>query len=430
MALANSDVTVLIAEHLNMDSMLSFMLSSRTNYQLARRCERSIVKAKMARTVRDPVLKPPLGTLLSSSPPPPAQPSSMDREVLDPWSFAVAKELESRERRISAIFSPRSASPRGGETLLDGLRQLPPYQHLRPDQTERLVEGLKDACRVADRIADCAASVRLPDQHTPPPKKTGGGPGGRDDDEKRWAVSHKVHLARQEFVRSLSPIRLAFLTLLRRLAGAQYTLRQQQEVWEPYSETFWERVTALEETFLRHGTAVISALLSPSEPADEAHRARQEALEFGVGHSPPPHPSASAEYFASQVDMVLREVLAYEGVHVVVSSPPDELEEGEGEEAHARPIPDSLHMTVLHAFQAPEEESDEEAADRGLETADEKEDAEGGWPLDIDVNVLDPDSDGAAEDEPPVELWKPDPRDALILRWVKGKYVEQTKPLG
>src|SRR5690349_10639139 len=81
MALINYDVTLLIAEHLDMDSMVSLMATCRTNYQLIRGHERSIVKAKIAKLAHDPMLRPPLGALLSSSAP--RQPG-LDREVLSP----------------------------------------------------------------------------------------------------------------------------------------------------------------------------------------------------------------------------------------------------------------------------------------------------------------------------------------------------------
>ncbi|KAK4123722.1 hypothetical protein N657DRAFT_645310 [Parathielavia appendiculata] len=396
MALTCDDVTVLVAEHLDMDSMLAFMLSSRANYQLIKRHERSIVKAKIASMVFDPVLMPPFGALLSSCPPP--QPD-MNRNVLDPCTFAIAKELELRERQINTIFIPQSASPHG-EIFLDGLNRLPSYQRLPPDQMECLVDGFKDACRVAARIADCEASVRFKTEKAS--KNVGYYEGG-----ERRPIEHKVHLARQQFIRSLSPIRLAFLTLLRRLAGMKYARQQFREPY--YSDTFWERITAFEETFIRHGTAVISALLLPSEPAKEPHRAQLEALSFGVGHSPPRHSSKPAEYYASQVDKVLREVLEYEGAYLMSSSP----DQPEGD---PRPIPDSLHMTVLHAFQA----SEENEVEQRLKTTNEKEDADGNWLFNIDVTVFDPDSDDAEEYVSPMMLRELDPRDALILKWIRS----------
>jgi hypothetical protein len=370
MALISYDVAVLIAEHADMQSMAALMLTSRANYQLIRAHERSIVKAKMAKLAHDPMLRPPLGALLSSTAP--RQPG-LDRNVLEPVSFAVAKELESRERRISSIFSSKST--------IEAFNQIFLFQHLPPNQKERLIEGLKDACRMADGIGDCAVSVRLeqkPDSETGHLKDRG------------WSIEHEIHLARQQYIRSLPPLRLAFLTLLASLAGMQYAQQHQFSLdSDPYR---WERITAFKETFLRHGTVVLCALLDTSE-GDRSEE--------------------SARYYTSRVDMVLMELLEYEGVHWG-SSRPAEMDDGD-----ARPIPDGLHMTMLQAFQDPEEEEEAEEVGQPLENVDEEEDADGNWLFNI--KVFDQDTDDVDEDPSSLMLSKLDPRDALILNWIQER---------
>ena len=416
MALIIYDLTVLIAEHVGMDSMAPLMLSSKTNYQLIKGHERSIVKAKLARLAYDPMLRPPLGALLSSSAP--AQPGmgSGNRRVLDPISFAVAHELELRERRINDLFNPKSTGLCGGRPLTETITRLPLFQNLPPNQMERLIEGFKDACRVADRIADCATSVHLEQQPSTSHLK---------DRKQERAIDHEVHLARQQYIRSLPPIRLAFLTLLASLIGAEYA----QQLQSPHSDPFqWERVTAFKETFIRHGTVVISALLCPSENGFESTDAPSsvQAGNFApcpVDSSSPspshsPHTrSESARYYTSQVTAVLMELLAYEGGHWGFSPPVED-------EGGARPILDGLHMTMLQAFQGFEEEEEEKEEEPGevdqplgqIEE-EEEEDADGDWLFNIDV--LGDDAGDVDENPEPLPEVKPDPREALVLRWVR-----------
>jgi hypothetical protein len=386
MALISYDVTLLIAEHVDMEFLLPFMLGCKANYQLISGHERSIVKAKIAHKAHDPALFSPLGALLSSFPP--RQPG-LDREVLQPMSFAVAKELESRERQINRLFSSRSLSP-CGRPLMQAIRRLPLFQNLPPSQIDRLIDGFKDACTVADRIADCAALIHL-DQN----------PESNHPKENKWLVEHEIHFARQSYIRSLPPLRLAFLTLLTSLLGMQYA----QKLHSPGSESDpfeWERVTAFKETFLRHGTVVVCALLCPSEAEAEAtdtsssssHHARSE----------------SARYYSSQVDVVLKELLEYERGNWASSRPAEE----DGDDA--RLVLDGLHMTMLRVFQVPEESAEE--VDQDPENVEEVDDDEDGhWLFKIDVVGYD--AEDVDANLTPRVLIKPDAREALVLKWVQ-----------
>ncbi|KAK4044158.1 hypothetical protein C8A01DRAFT_31760 [Parachaetomium inaequale] len=394
MAFMNYDVTLLLAEHIDMDSMASFMLSSKANYRLIRGYEQSIVKAKIAKIVHDPMLMPPLGSLLSSAAP---GQSGFDRMVLEPVSFAVAKELESRQHQINTLFSSGSPNPCSRPELMETINRLALFQNLPPNQMERLTDGLKDACAVADRIADCAAFVHLKQK-----PKTG------CLKEGRRSVEHEAHLARQRYIRSLPPIRLAFLTLLASLVGMEYASQRLQSA---DSDPFWsERVTSVKETFLRHGTVVICALLCPFEAEAEA---ADTSSSTRPGDSDAcrslPARSESARYYTSQVTEVLGELLEYEGWHWGTSRPAEQ-------DGDARPIPDSLHMTMLQAFQSPE---DAEEVDQSpdLEAVEKEDDADAGWLFNIDI--LDHGTDDGGDNPSPLMAAKPDAREALILKWIK-----------
>ncbi|KAH6613400.1 hypothetical protein F5144DRAFT_661515 [Chaetomium tenue] len=344
MALISHDLTVRIAEHVDMDSMVPLMLSSRTNYQLIRGYERSIVKAKLARMAHDPILNPPLGALLSSSTVP-GKPGmgAADRRVLEPGSFAVTAELELRDRRINGLFNPESTTSLcGGRPLTETISRLPLFQNLPPNQMTRLIDGLKDACHVADRIADCAASVHLDQQQDKPTTTTHPKDKNHVPGQQLSAIDHETHLTRQQHIRSLPPIRIAFLTLLASLLGAEYA---QQLRHAPHPDPFqWERVTAFKEAFLRHGTVLVAALLGPSGRGTEGEcegeaESNTEAATAGTCLSssaqtgdgggggggggfaacqpdgPRARSGSATRYYTSQVTAVLMELLAYEGVH-------------------------------------------------------------------------------------------------------------------
>ncbi|KAL2019485.1 hypothetical protein VTK56DRAFT_9601 [Thermocarpiscus australiensis] len=346
MAIINCDITVLIAERVDMDSMLPLMLTCKANYQLVKNHRRSIVKARIANTIHDPLLRPPFGTLLSSLV---LDRRAHTRKVLKPLnSLAVAKEVELRARQIDSLFGPKSAGP-CGQPLIKAISQLVHFHDLPPNQMERLVDGFRDACMVADRIADCAAAVQL--------KKSF----GIDRFSHRgYMIEYQVHLDRQEFIRSLSPLRLAFLALLASLAGMSYARSLPCLDSDPFQ---WERVIAFKEAFLRHGTVVLYALLCPSE-AD----GKDMPSETRPGASLPPHArSGLARYYASEVSAVLEELLEYENSDWGSSTSADAEDNGTGGD-----IPDGLHMTLLEAFPLPEEVDEEDAPqDEGAENGDE-----------------------------------------------------------
>ncbi|KXX76266.1 hypothetical protein MMYC01_207161 [Madurella mycetomatis] len=381
------DITLLIAEQVDSDSMVPLMLSCKANYQLIRSHKRSIINAKITNLVRDSMLRPPLGTLLSSST---LDQQCLGRRVLEPWSFAVAKELELRSRKINNLFNTAFPNP-CGQLLHETIKRLAQFTALPPKHMERLIDGLRDACMVVDRIADCAAVVHLQREREACHVNDGG-----------WAIEHEVHLARQRYIRSLPPIRLAFLTLLASLVGINYARDFPALDLDPLK---WERVTALRETFLRHGTVVIDALLCPSE-ADATTKPCEDVFAASDACRPPHAQNKLARFYASRVAGVLGELLEYEGRRWELSG---SLEDDYREEN----IPDSLHMTMLQTFQS-HEEIEEEKRQEGIE---EKDDTDGGWLFSIDVTNLD--TDEADDHSPPVLPKVLDPRDALILRWIK-----------
>ncbi|KAL2166483.1 hypothetical protein VTG60DRAFT_2720 [Thermothelomyces hinnuleus] len=463
MAVLGRDVTLLVSEHIDMDSLDRLMLSSRANYRLIRGYERSIVKAKIARLVRDPMLEPPLGAVLSSSTP---DRLGLAREVLSPMSFAVARELEARERRIASLLGSLGSPPPDGRPsqITDAIGRLALFRDLPPRQMERLLDGLRDACRVADRIADCAAPVRLAEgeEGEEEAEEEEDEPGTSDlqRDARQAALEERIHLARQRYIRSLGPVRLAFLALLTSLAGMLYARRPPDPPHPPSApptppapdnnddddpDPFrWERVIAFKEAFLRHGTVILCALLCPPEkpyhtnmntdadyssPSTSTSSSSFSSSSRSTHHE---HPRGQpARYYEAQVAAVLAELLEYEaGGHWQALRPADQ------DGGAARPIPDSLHMTMMQAFRSTEEKEEEEEEGEEEEGQEEgQEDTDGDRRLGAGV-VANPgtEEDAVVSDAsspttapplsppPPIPtLIQPDPREALILRWVRQR---------
>ncbi|KAL2149298.1 hypothetical protein VTH82DRAFT_8646 [Thermothelomyces myriococcoides] len=463
MTILGRDVTLLVSEHVDMDSLARLMFSSRANYRLIRGYERSIVKAKIARLVRDPALEPPRGAVLSSSAP---NQSGLAREVLGPFNFAVARELEAREHRISNLLGP-PGSPLPDDRpspLIDAIRQLALFRSLPPRQMERLLDGFRDACRAADRIADCAAPFHL--------AESGRGeedeevePGTSDlrRDARQVTLEERIHLARQKYIRSLSPVRLAFLTLLTSVVGMLYARRAPDTPHPPSAiptppapgndddpDPFrWERVIAFKEAFLRHGTIILCALLCPPETPYHTRMKADAAL------SPPstsssssssssfPHSSRSThhdhtqtqtqtvQYFEAQVAAVLTELLEYEaGGHW---RPADQDGgDGNGGAGSARPIPDSLHMTMLQAFRSTDVEAERVKSGDGEGQDDVDDDRRVGDDMLPDTGTEEEDavvnaaggeatSPPSSPPSPMLASIQPDPREALILRWIRQR---------
>ncbi|KAL2162259.1 hypothetical protein VTH06DRAFT_7172 [Thermothelomyces fergusii] len=349
MAVLSRDITLLVSEHIDTGSLARLMLSCRANYRLIRGYERSIVKAKIARLIRDPALAPPLGAVLSSSAP---NRPDLAREVLGPLTFAVARELEAREGRIGRLLgSP--ASP-----LASAIGRLALFRDLPPRRMDRLLDGLRDACRAADRIADCAAAVRL---------AASGAGEDAPGTAAAAALDERIHLARQRYIRGLGPVRLAFLTLLTSLAGALYARRPADATLGTHTHTHddddedadpfrWERVVAFKEAFLRHGTVILCALLRFG-----ARRRRRR--------------------------MRMR---ARRGRH---------RGKGEGE--------------------GDEDEGDRRAAGAGGVGISVRPDAPG--EMDEAEEEDEGDVGGAPSPAPPPPSMPPDPREALILRWIRQR---------
>ncbi|KAL1840903.1 hypothetical protein VTJ49DRAFT_7645 [Mycothermus thermophilus] len=232
MSIPNNDILLLIAEHLDAKSLRNLMRTSKDSYRLIKANEKSIAG--------DPSLISPRGAVLSSTLyDSPAR--GAYRTVLQTSSFQGIAELDSRRRRIEAFFDqPAPNSPHGSGCLRIALSEVIFSHRLSPQQIARLVEGLKDACWVSERLTDCEAEVvntlSRSDTSTIP--------------------REKVHTTRRNvLLKELSPIRLALLALLGELIatvprGLSFSLERARRP---------ENVAKNIELLLRCGTVALYA---------------------------------------------------------------------------------------------------------------------------------------------------------------------------
>ena len=413
------DILLDVVEKLSLKDIGALMLTNRATFELIRSYERSIVLAKLRRAIKDPLFWPVDDVFLSSTY------ISARRIELPPASFFAVQEVEVRARRIDRLWG--AASP-----LLESLDRLEPFRDHADGPRQRLLDGLRDACAVVDRIADSAAEAAAP----------------------RALIAIKMHRAQQAFIRGLSALRLALVTLLTSLAGMAYMAVHSGLRSDP--EAF-ERRAAFEETVLRHGTVAMEALLFPSPPSSAASAARTHfhhhdrsyppCLECQRRWAPAPAPApapasaptqarapgrsgnnnnsnnnnntvtirrigspskpprargAAARHYAHEVDAALAALREYESGNA---------EQGPQDHDNPLVVPHSLLSTLLGAF--PEEQVLREREER---LAAEEEEEEEDYEEDDEEyeGSEDDDEDDDEDEDDEVE----NVRDLLILDWM------------
>jgi hypothetical protein len=239
MALINPDTTLLIAEQLPLRDLRSLMLTSRAHNALIRKYEHSIAKARISRMFSLPALCPLSTPILSSK--------GFPRAVLEPATFAVVEELEYRARCADELVQPAVDSAIVVIDFLEPLSRIPVFHGLTAPQRARLIARIKDTLTLVDRIADCEAVVRQADMAKPMYRPVPDHPG---------LLAHQISCARQDMIRGLSPLDLAFLELLRTLAASAYVKRYPKIVgtrfMEPGGRGFQELVFLQGTVVLHH----------------------------------------------------------------------------------------------------------------------------------------------------------------------------------
>ncbi|KAB5581089.1 hypothetical protein GE09DRAFT_1279885 [Coniochaeta sp. 2T2.1] len=320
------EVLLTIANNADSQTIYGLMLTCRGFHLLLTSYERSIVKTKLEayygsavdpRVLSNPCLakdhpilqlsSDQTGTLLTSATP--------KRTVAEPYTFAVAQELEVRESRIQALFGP-SGSLTDIVTQLHHSYSSSSYSSdadVLPQILTQLA-SVQRACRISDIIGDTVAHIvakadwidgynaHLYDSHhaeahnacrcnawvscltgLEPPVGVGGGvtassmhmlqtwltvlpseivrrslPASQDVKNMRILISkltHRVRAAQLDLVRRLSAFDMVSLVKLAEVAGVEYTLRLGDDRHESDPEHV-EKRTAFQESVFRRGASL------------------------------------------------------------------------------------------------------------------------------------------------------------------------------
>ncbi|KAK1829888.1 hypothetical protein QBC39DRAFT_373416 [Podospora conica] len=230
------DVLLLVASQVDdLQTLSSLSQTSSLTNSLLKTYEHSIVKTMVDRRLAAGLVLPPCGSILTQ-----------DREFLPPFSYRVIQELDTRSRRIEALFSP-------GAPLLKAIHESQSHVSLPDQELANLVVGLKRAAMLADRLRDCLAEV----VHQSPPLSQRDVDAYLDDNKRR------VKLAQFKVVHAdCSPIELAFLSTLGDIAGMAYSAEHPFIRLDPSP---WPRVTAFKEAVYSHGSVALWAWLQPRD---------------------------------------------------------------------------------------------------------------------------------------------------------------------
>ncbi|VBB73211.1 Putative protein of unknown function [Podospora comata] len=437
-SLINADITLLIAEQTDLPTLLALASTNKHLNGLINTHEHSIIKSKITTAIPNPLLQPPLGSVLSSH-------SSSTRQILPPWSFQVAAELERRHARTEAMFNISTVPP---TPLISAMFRVPSFAALPRQQFTQLVDLFKRACCLADHICDLALLVKIPAM-------------ARElSAVDPYVVQKAIHRTRQGFIKGLEPLDLALLTHLAALGGMAYA-EEMGELMSSDPEGL-ERMVAFKETILREGSAALWGFLHPKEG---------EVIEGNGPPSLPPRARGSGlgRYIAGKVEGVLRDLHAYEmglkerdheeaegegegewadkGICMLSEMGLKERDheeaegEGEGEWADKEGVREGgwegdddddpfvvlhgLHQTVMGAFPKPVEEPKDDEGDAVVEDESEQWEGEGVEYEEVDIEGEDVNSEeegeieeGEIEEEE--EVFPVEPREQLILEVVRS----------
>lgn len=252
-----------------------------------------------------------------------------ERYVVEATTVSFIKELELRAARHDLVFAndAQNLAPFHTSTMAQ-------YLAMRPAAAQdRFITGLRDAYHIADRIADYGAQVSLD---------------CAGEDLPETIVELRIHHARQDFIRGLSPLRKAFLVVLAHVLAEQY--RRRHPAVQRADD--WVEITMLfQETFLREGSAFVSAFLFPFEEGEREEReSKSGSTDMDVL---PPYAARSelARWFADDIERGLVEQEAFEEAYG---------EMGPQDYMNVDVVPVSLMATAMEEFVPEVDEEDEE----------------------------------------------------------------------
>jgi hypothetical protein len=243
------EIILLVAEHLDAPTLFALLRTCKGLRQLLMKHEHSIAKGWISRVLPPQISDSATDILSSTDFHAPNDPiNGCQPRIIKRLTFTGIKELDLRGRRIDALFAEHSAdAPRGVGLLLKTIKDFSNYNTLPQNKAQFLLQGLKEACRLADHLGDFSASVQpstIPafvsllgfDKLLP----------------TKLIQDIQVHAARHNFITSggLTYNQLWFLGVLTDVSALAI-----EKANAPVGRDRFR------ESFLRHGTAVIDALV-------------------------------------------------------------------------------------------------------------------------------------------------------------------------
>ncbi|KAK3355707.1 hypothetical protein B0H65DRAFT_438917 [Neurospora tetraspora] len=305
MPVLNDDVLLRVASFCDIDTIVTMMCTSKHLYELLTRYEQSIVKDAVALyTGGDSSLFPPSGAISSSH--------NVEREYLYPKRYDILNELKIRTSRTETLLSP-------GQPLrskIDSIFSTPgTFLDLPQVERELLMARLKETCKLVDRLGDCAADIMSMWMQ---PAANGNSSQKLDADEAML----KIHDRQLAYIRSLSPLDLAYLFHLLAWAGQAYAAENPALMADV---DCWERLLAFKEASLRQGTIMLWAVFQPPKVKKSANRTEDTTRR---------KPTTELARFA---ETCIRQIL--EEIRIYQSTEPSQNR-----------LPPSLHMTMVKSF--------------------------------------------------------------------------------
>ena len=228
------DIACLIAEHCDSVKTVSSLIKTcHSMHQLLNDYERSISRSMINMRQHTHEL-PSSGTILSSF--------DQERVLLGPADYDTVQELDMRARRIDALFD--SDGP-----VVSMLVENQSFNSLPADQITGLINGMKRAAMLTDRLSDCVAEEMT--------KSRESSTTGCDETD---AINRRAHRARLDFITALPALDLSYLATLVDFAAMMYVRVHPFGDGDPSP---WPRHSAFREALLRQGSLVLWAWMKP-----------------------------------------------------------------------------------------------------------------------------------------------------------------------
>ncbi|KAK3949373.1 hypothetical protein QBC32DRAFT_37007 [Pseudoneurospora amorphoporcata] len=301
----NDDVLLRIASFCDIDTIVALMCTSKEVNKLVTRHEKSIVRdAVELYTGGDSSLFPSSGAINSSH--------NVEREYLYPKTYDILNELKTRTTRTETLLSPGQPLGRKVDSIFSTHGA---FLDLPQIERDLLMARLKETCKLVDRLGDCAADVMSMWMQ---PATNGNSNQELDADEAMLKI-HDLQLA---YIRSLSPLDLAYLFHLLTWAGQAYAASNPALMADV---DCWERLLAFKEAILRQGTIMLWAVFEPPKIKKNANCTEDTTRR---------KPTTELARFA---ETCIRHIM--EEIRIYQSTEPSQNR-----------LPPSLHMTMVKSF--------------------------------------------------------------------------------